>query len=74
MKQGASGSEKHDPKRNAAQLCDEFIQAWGSAGYDAYKMDRDQRLGAHWPSVKDKHTKLLQREPKTHAQRGPASS
>eukprot|EP00959_Pyramimonas_sp_CCMP1952_P077629 1622571-Pyramimonas_sp.AAC.1 len=37
-------------------------------------MDSDQSLSVHWPSVKDKDMKLLQREPKTHAQRGPASS
>eukprot|EP00959_Pyramimonas_sp_CCMP1952_P257820 5387950-Pyramimonas_sp.AAC.1 len=50
MRQGASGSEEHDPKRNAVQSCNDVIQAWDSAGCDAYKMDSDLGLSVHWPS------------------------
>eukprot|EP00959_Pyramimonas_sp_CCMP1952_P177790 3715914-Pyramimonas_sp.AAC.1 len=54
MRQGTSGSAKHDPKRNTVQSCNDLIQAWDSAGYDAYKMDSDLGLSVQWPSVKDK--------------------
>eukprot|EP00959_Pyramimonas_sp_CCMP1952_P219195 4583106-Pyramimonas_sp.AAC.1 len=32
-------------------------------------MDRDLGLRVDWPTVKDRHTRLLQREPRPHTQR-----
>eukprot|EP00959_Pyramimonas_sp_CCMP1952_P108468 2268053-Pyramimonas_sp.AAC.1 len=50
VRQGTVETVKNDPKLNSAQLCSAFLQAWGNAAYDAYKMDRDLGLRVDWPT------------------------
>eukprot|EP00959_Pyramimonas_sp_CCMP1952_P254334 5312714-Pyramimonas_sp.AAC.1 len=34
---GPRVSIKSDPMKNSVQLCEDFLQAWGQAGFDAYR-------------------------------------
>eukprot|EP00959_Pyramimonas_sp_CCMP1952_P366610 7678117-Pyramimonas_sp.AAC.1 len=49
-----------DPKKNTVQLCEEFLRAWETAGYDAYKR----------PTVTEKYRSLLQRSARTRTPKG----
>eukprot|EP00959_Pyramimonas_sp_CCMP1952_P361235 7565374-Pyramimonas_sp.AAC.1 len=35
--------------------------AWGRAGYDAYRMDHEQRLGVDWGAIRRKLMKFSER-------------
>eukprot|EP00959_Pyramimonas_sp_CCMP1952_P145375 3043492-Pyramimonas_sp.AAC.1 len=48
-REGPAWNEIHtDPRRNTRERCEEFLQAWKNAGYDAYKLVRRHHIRVDW--------------------------
>ena len=59
-----------DPNAHEASTCRNFFLAWRAAGYDAYAMNDEHRLGVNWDSIRARY--LQHRERERDRDRGPS--
>ena len=49
---GGKGRAAVDPQRHDASTCRAFLEAWRGAGFDAYAMNDEHRLGVDWADIR----------------------